>query len=343
MRYVTIGVALFLFARSQCSESSSSPLFGSELLCCLGTTIVIYRTRLYLYCIGDRIHFIWLFLKFGNAFEHASNYPKLWIDLDFLTLTIEFGAFAPTNGIRRYSGPCALVPEGFIIHENPETERKSSSVNNKHCEPNLSSISSQPHPIFHHEMSLSASPTPSQATDPSSLCPICHLLLSHPVITTCNHHLCGSCMNQWSLTFSTLSTSTTSNSTTPILTPPAQSVTPYNARFRPSSTSTPTQDQERQTPCPLCRTLTTVSPDEEKDAELREAYPELWAKRREEEEEEFIRRVVVGRDGVEGFAVLVGNSHRIVRGNESADGTRQNSHDWKFFVKFEAGKESTLR
>lgn len=51
----------------------------------------------------------------------------------------------------------------------------------------------------------------------------------------------------------------------------------------------------------------------------------------------------MGRDGVEGFAVLVGNSHRIVRGNESADGTRQNSHDWKFFVKFEAGKEEFVR
>lgn len=194
----------------------------------------------------------------------------------------------------------------------------------------------------------SPSPVPSQSpVDPSSLCPICHLLLSHPVVTICNHHLCASCMTQWSQTFSTLSTSTPTNSTTSILSPSAESLAPYNARSLPSSSSAEAQAQaqerDRQTPCPLCRTLTTFSPDDEKDAALREANPELWAKRREEEAEELTRRVVVGRDGVEGFAVLVGNSHRIVRGNENAERTRQNSHYWKFFVKLERGKEEYVR
>lgn len=45
-------------------------------------------------------------------------------------------------------------------------------------------------------------------------------------------------------------------------------------------------------------------------------------------EEEVERGSRVGRDGVEGVMLLIGNKHRQVRGAEDA-----NQHDWTFFVR----------
>lgn len=86
----------------------------------------------------------------------------------------------------------------------------------------------------------------------------------------------------------------------------------------------PTYDLEAN--CPMCRTHTTASPDIELAQQLEARYPAIYAERRVEEEIE--RGSRVGQNGVEGFLILIGNKHKLVRGTEDA-----NQHDWTFFVR----------
>lgn len=78
--------------------------------------------------------------------------------------------------------------------------------------------------------------------------------------------------------------------------------------------------------CPMCRTHTTASPDDALARELETRYPAIYAERRAEEET--ARGGRVGQDGIEGIMILIGNKHRIDRGEET-----ENIHDWTFFVR----------
>jgi hypothetical protein len=86
----------------------------------------------------------------------------------------------------------------------------------------------------------------------------------------------------------------------------------------------PTYDLEAN--CPMCRTHTTAAPDTALAAQLSAKYPKTYAERHVEEQVE--RGSRVGQDGVEGFMILIGNKHKLVR--ESED---DNEHDWTFFVR----------
>jgi hypothetical protein len=86
----------------------------------------------------------------------------------------------------------------------------------------------------------------------------------------------------------------------------------------------PTYDLEAN--CPMCRTHTTAVPDTALAAQLETKYPQTYAERKVEEEVE--RGSRVGQDGVEGFMILIGNKHKLVRGSED-----DNEHDWTFFVR----------
>lgn len=78
--------------------------------------------------------------------------------------------------------------------------------------------------------------------------------------------------------------------------------------------------------CPMCRTHTTASPDTELAKQLETKYPATYAERRVEEEID--RGSRIGHNGVEGFMILIGNRHKLIRGTEDA-----NQHDWTFFVR----------
>jgi len=86
----------------------------------------------------------------------------------------------------------------------------------------------------------------------------------------------------------------------------------------------PTYDLEAN--CPMCRTHTTASPDNELADQLEQKYPLIYAERRLEEEVE--RGSRVGQNGVEGVMILIGNKHKLVRGSQD-----DNQHDWTFFVR----------
>jgi hypothetical protein len=78
--------------------------------------------------------------------------------------------------------------------------------------------------------------------------------------------------------------------------------------------------------CPMCRSHTTAAPDMALATQLESKYPTTYAERRVEEEVE--RGSRVGQDGVEGFMILIGNRHKLVRAAED-----DNQHDWTFFVR----------
>jgi hypothetical protein len=69
-----------------------------------------------------------------------------------------------------------------------------------------------------------------------------------------------------------------------------------------------------------------AAPDTSLAGELERRYPATYAERRVEEEVEKGARI--GRDGVEGVMILIGNKHGLVRDTEDA-----NMHDWTFFVR----------
>ena len=76
----------------------------------------------------------------------------------------------------------------------------------------------------------------------------------------------------------------------------------------------------------MCRTPTSARPHPDLAMELERKYPSAYTERRIEEEVERGQRV--GDSGIEGVMILIGNRHRLVRGEDSA-----NKHDWTFFVR----------
>ncbi|ORY11064.1 hypothetical protein BCR34DRAFT_625008 [Clohesyomyces aquaticus] len=159
-------------------------------------------------------------------------------------------------------------------------------------------------------------PSPSSIAE-DDLCPICHLLLYHPVKTTCSHVLCQSCMLQWA------EASATSHSV-PIS--PSSALDLDLSYFDPTFDAyTPSRIEAN---CPMCRTATTARRDRSLAKELEEKHPEMYKERRTEEEA--LSKGEKG-EGVEGMQILIGNTHQLV--NAGTD-TPTNSHEWTFFLRF---------
>lgn len=79
---------------------------------------------------------------------------------------------------------------------------------------------------------------------------------------------------------------------------------------------------ELEARCPMCRTQTTASLDNDRSLQLRTKYPKSWRERKSEEEE---------NEGAEGsiqtLTVYIGNRHQRVSSDDA------NKHEWTFFVK----------
>jgi hypothetical protein len=88
-----------------------------------------------------------------------------------------------------------------------------------------------------------------------------------------------------------------------------------------------------QAPCPMCRTPTTAEAHTRLARELEAKYPVTYAERRAEEEAD--RGSRMGRDGVEGVTILIGNRHRLESQRRPGEERRErvNRHDWTFFVR----------
>lgn len=145
-------------------------------------------------------------------------------------------------------------------------------------------------------------------------CPICHLLLTQPVRTTCNHILCEPCMAHWADV--SIFTQTTRISLDDETEPEAL-IPPPN---------------EIETKCPMCRTLTVARPDLVLEANLRQRYPQSYTARASETDNN-----IDGEDGtfVETLTLLIGNEHRLLTTSEreSSRHSDSNEHEWKFFIR----------
>ncbi|KAF2736702.1 hypothetical protein EJ04DRAFT_432299 [Polyplosphaeria fusca] len=152
--------------------------------------------------------------------------------------------------------------------------------------------------------------TPAEAIAHDDVCPICHLLLFDPVRTRCNHILCASCMAQWA------DTTALSNIIPSRLDLNLSDFSPdYVAAIHAEAN------------CPMCRTLTTASPDTTLKTALAQRYPLTYEERRVEELA--LRAAVAGSGhGTEGMVILIGNKHRIDRAAEN-----RNTHDWTWFLR----------
>ena len=79
--------------------------------------------------------------------------------------------------------------------------------------------------------------------------------------------------------------------------------------------------------CPMCRTPSTATFDEDREASLRGRYPQVYQARGVEEQaaasEDFA-------DSVETLTLYIGNTHSLVK-PDSDDSP--NKHNWKFFVR----------
>jgi hypothetical protein len=143
--------------------------------------------------------------------------------------------------------------------------------------------------------------------NPDDVCPICNLLIYHPVTTSCNHNFCQSCMIQWA----DVSVS-------------AQ-MTLVDLDERPIETVSTNNIETR---CPMCRTQTVANVSQQLERDLKERYPKLYATRAAEEAA--LSKDVMPDDSVEVLTIYIGNEHRLIRTDESMSNIK---HDWKFFVR----------
>jgi hypothetical protein len=137
------------------------------------------------------------------------------------------------------------------------------------------------------------------------LCPVCRLLLCNPVQTGCRHTLCKSCMATWADVSATKPLTIVSIDEQPH--DDLDAVTGLEAR------------------CPMCRTQTIASLDEERIATLRSNYPIVYSEREAEEinDED-------GHESVQTITLHIGNTHHWVT-PEHKD--ISNVHQWTFFLK----------
>src|SRR6201999_179059 len=87
-----------------------------------------------------------------------------------------------------------------------------------------------------------------------------------------------------------------------------------------------TQDQI-EAKCPMCRTITHSSLNDEREDALRKHYPRTYQARKLEEEED-------GNPAEEVFAIVmyVGNTHEY-KPPARATSESENTHEWTFFVR----------
>jgi len=136
------------------------------------------------------------------------------------------------------------------------------------------------------------------------LCPICHLLLCRPVITSCNHTLCLSCMTHWA-----------------------------KASLESTFTFVPLDEvpqgiaaDQIEVKCPMCRQMGSAIADENRERELVQMYPETYEERKEEEREDLESE----RSNTEVITLYIGNLHRLIDQDETEG---PNQHDWMFFMR----------
>lgn len=124
--------------------------------------------------------------------------------------------------------------------------------------------------------------------------------------TTCNHTLCNFCMATWA--------------STSLVAP--MTIVDVDEQPRPFD---PISLEAR---CPMCRTLTTATPDNLRAQTLRSKYPSLCSKRDAEASAE-------GTSGSDSslhtLTVYIGNRHTLVPAQ--ANDLAENQHEWEFFVR----------
>ena len=146
-----------------------------------------------------------------------------------------------------------------------------------------------------------------EVIDHDDSCAICHALLYRPVTTRCNHTMCESCMNLWA--------EISINQQMAIVGLDDQPMT-----LHPS---------ELEIKCPMCRTPSTATLDQNREASLRASYPQTY-KAREIEEQAAAEDAFA--DSVETLTLYIGNTHQLVK-PDSGDSHSHNKHNWKFFVR----------
>lgn len=143
--------------------------------------------------------------------------------------------------------------------------------------------------------------------DDDDLCPICQMLLHEPVLTTCGHSLCNFCMATWASTSLAAPMTIVDVDEEPV---------PFD----------PVSDLEAR--CPMCRTLTTAKPDEQRSSALETKYPRAHLQRLQESSSSQPSKATAS--SIQTITVHIGNRHRLVPA--PPNGPSQNQHDWHFFV-----------
>lgn len=154
---------------------------------------------------------------------------------------------------------------------------------------------------------ISASPQAvemDESVHEDDLCPICQLLLCHPVITRCNHVLCKSCMATWA---------DVSLSRPMTIVSVDEEATEFDAV------------SGLEARCPMCRTHTAATLDEPRENQLRAKYPTTYARRENEEVED-----AQGSESIQTITVYIGNRHKRIDPREDSP---HNKHEWTFFIK----------
>src|SRR5579871_1081997 len=100
--------------------------------------------------------------------------------------------------------------------------------------------------------------------DFDDVCPICKLLIYHPVATSCGHKFCQSCMALWADVFV------------------GGQMTLVDIDERPVIDIVPAKDIVIS--CPMCRTQTATKFSQHLERDLKERYPKLYVTRAAEEE-----------------------------------------------------------
>lgn len=143
------------------------------------------------------------------------------------------------------------------------------------------------------------------AVEHDDLCAICHCLMLRPVITRCGHTMCGPCMEVWADISITRQMHIVGLDDAPITLLPS----------------------EMESRCPMCRTLTTASPDRTRENHLRRRYPHTY---RQRELEERTACEEDSADAIETLTLYIGNTHRLIKPDPEDS---KNTHNWKFFVR----------
>lgn len=167
----------------------------------------------------------------------------------------------------------------------------------------------------------SRAPSPQQPSE-DDICPLCHVLLINPVITSCNHTFCQSCISHWAA-----------------VAPVSTTLTPV-----PLDTPLPSADSnEASIPlemlCPMCRTVSGITPDSARAATLRARYTTEYAQRLAEDGETTWGNDLglgAGTGKIEYLTLHIGNLHDYARdvGLEDFSARKsENQHRWTFFVR----------